>query len=147
MLVIHQGALGDFILALPALEILRKTFPQARSVIMGYPRILELVEHHFYAEEILSIDQQGMATFFVREGGLNTSLSRFFNEFDLIIVFGKDGRGDSDWKSEVSLSGTNSSHQSFPAMGPKGTPHGSSPQRAFRLRVFHFRDNAKTLSK
>ena len=93
MLVIHQGALGDFILALPALEILRKTFPQARSVIMGYPRILELVEHHFYAEEILSIDQQGMATFFVREGGLNTSLSRFFNEFDLIIVFGKNGEG------------------------------------------------------
>jgi len=93
MLVIHQGALGDFILALPALEILRKTFPQARSVIMGYPRILELVEHHFYAEEILSIDQQGMATFFVREGELNTTLSQFFNEFDLIVVFGKDGEG------------------------------------------------------
>ena len=93
MLVIHQGALGDFILALPPLEVLRKTFPQARSVIMGYPRILELVEHHFYAEEILSIDQQGMATFFVREGELNTTLSRFFNEFDLIVVFGKDGEG------------------------------------------------------
>ena len=93
ILVIHQGALGDFILALPAIENLRKTFPQARSVIMGYPRILELVEHHFYAEEILSIDQQGMATFFVREGELNKTLSRFFNEFDLIVVFGKDGEG------------------------------------------------------
>jgi ADP-heptose:LPS heptosyltransferase len=60
---------------------------------MGYPRILELVEHHFYAEEILSIDQQGMATFFVREGELNSNLSQFFNEFDLIVVFGKDGEG------------------------------------------------------
>ncbi len=93
MLVIHQGALGDFILALPALETLRKTFPQAKSVMMGYPRILELVKDRFYAEEILSIDQQGMATFFVRDGKLNGPLSDYFKEFDLIVVFGKDGGG------------------------------------------------------
>jgi len=93
ILVIHQGALGDFILALPALETLRKAFPHAKSAIMGYPRILELVEKRFYAEEILSIDQKGMATFFVREGSLDFTLSQFFNTFDLIVVFGKDGEG------------------------------------------------------
>ena len=93
ILVIHQGALGDFILALPALETLRKVFPHAKSVIMGYPRILELVEKRFYAEEILSIDQKGMATFFVREGSLDFTLSQFFKTFDLIVVFGKDGEG------------------------------------------------------
>jgi len=93
ILVIHQGALGDFILALPALETLRKAFPQAKSVMMGYPRILELVENRFYAEEILSIDQKGMATFFVREGSLDFTLSQFFKTFDLIVVFGKDGEG------------------------------------------------------
>ncbi len=93
ILVIHQGALGDFILALPALETLRKAFPQAKTVIMGYPRILELVEKRFYAEEILSIDQKGMATFFVREGSLDFNLSQFFKTFDLTIVFGRDGEG------------------------------------------------------
>ena len=93
MLVIHQGALGDFILALPALEILRKTFPQARSVIMGYPRILELVEHRFYAEEIL-FDRPERNGHFLRSGGeLDSTLSQFFNEFDLVVVFGKDGEG------------------------------------------------------
>lgn len=91
VLVIHQGALGDFILALPALETLRQALPQARSVIMGYPRILELVEKRFYAEEILSIDQKGMATFFVQEGSLDFDLSQFFKTFDLIVVFGRDG--------------------------------------------------------
>jgi ADP-heptose:LPS heptosyltransferase len=93
ILVIHQGALGDFILALPALETLRKAFPLAKSVIMGYPRILELVERRFYADEIFSIDQKGMATFFVREGSLDVTLSQFFGTFDLIVVFGKDAEG------------------------------------------------------
>jgi len=92
-LVIHQGALGDFILALPTLRVLRKTFPNARSVIMGYPRILELVEKRFYAEEIVSIDQKGMASFFIPEGKLDPVLSRFFTSFDLIVVFGKDVEG------------------------------------------------------
>lgn len=92
-LVIHQGALGDFILALPALKSLREGFPQAKSVIMGYPRILELVENRFYAEEIFSIDQKGMATFFVQEGSLDFGLSQFFQTFDLIVVFGRDGEG------------------------------------------------------
>ncbi len=92
-LVIHQGALGDFILALPALESVRKAFPHAKSAIMGYPRILELVEKRFYAEEIFSIDQKGMATFFVREGTLDFTLFEFFKRFDLIIVFGRDGEG------------------------------------------------------
>lgn len=97
VLVIHQGALGDFILALPSLEAFRKAYPQARSVIMGYPRILELVEQRFYAEEILSIDQKGMASFFVRGGPLDRSLSQFFSTFDLIVVFGKDAEGPILW--------------------------------------------------
>jgi len=91
VLVIHQGALGDFILALPTLEIVRKTFPDAKTVIMGYPGILELAEKRFYADEVLSVDQRGMASFFVREGSLDPVLSQFFKRFDLIPVFGRDG--------------------------------------------------------
>jgi ADP-heptose:LPS heptosyltransferase len=93
MLVIHQGALGDFILALPVLSAFRRVFPEARPVMMGYPRILQLAEGRFYAKEIFSIDQKGMATFFVREGPLDRALSQFFGAFELIVVFGKDGEG------------------------------------------------------
>lgn len=93
VLIVHQGALGDFILALPTIATLRKTFPQAKSVILGYPRILELVEKRFYAEQILSIDQKGMASFFNRGGPLDQNLSQFFSTLDLIVVFGKDEEG------------------------------------------------------
>ncbi len=93
MLVIHQGALGDFILALPVLANLRKAFPLAKLVIMGYPRILELADQRFYAEKIFSIDQRGMASFFIRGGPLDRNISQFFSTFDLIVVFGKNGGG------------------------------------------------------
>lgn len=93
ILVIHQGALGDFILALPGLEAVRKAFPQAKLTIMGYPGILELAGKRFYADEILSVNQRGMASFFVREKSLDPSLSQFFKGFDLAVVFGRDGEG------------------------------------------------------
>ncbi len=93
ILVIHQGALGDFILTLPALETLRKAFSQAKLVIIGYPRILELVDQRFYAEKTLSIDQRGMASFFGCGGPLDLSLSQLFDPFDLIVLFGKDEEG------------------------------------------------------
>lgn len=91
VLILHQGALGDFILALPSLASLRRTFPDARFVLVGYPRILELVEKRFYADEIYSVDQKGMASFFVQGGALDRGLSGFFASFDLIVVFGKGG--------------------------------------------------------
>jgi ADP-heptose:LPS heptosyltransferase len=93
MFIIHQGALGDFILALPALEILRKAFPKAKLVIIGYPRILELVEKRFYADETLSIDQRRFASFFLQKGSLDPALSQFFSTFDLAVLFGRDGEG------------------------------------------------------
>lgn len=93
MLILHQGALGDFIVALPTLGALRQNFPRARIAVMGFPRILELVEKRFYADEILSVDQKGMASFFVRGGELDPGLSQFFRTFDLIVAFGKDEKG------------------------------------------------------
>ncbi len=93
VLVIHQGALGDFILALPALENLRIVFSEATFVILGYPGILELVDQRIYAEGIASIDQRGMASFFVRGRPLDPSLSQRFSQFDLIVLFGRDEEG------------------------------------------------------
>jgi ADP-heptose:LPS heptosyltransferase len=78
---------------LPVLETLRDAYPKAKAVIMGFPRILELVDQRFYADEILSIDQRGMASFFFRGGPLDGPLSQFFSTFDLLVVFGKDGEG------------------------------------------------------
>ncbi len=91
--VIHQGALGDFILALPAFETLRSSFPRARMTLIGYPRVLELAVGRFYAEEMMAVDQKGMASFFLPGGSLDSTLSGIFGRFDFIAVFGKDPGG------------------------------------------------------
>ncbi|MEY5016502.1 MAG: hypothetical protein RIS92_2860, partial [Verrucomicrobiota bacterium] len=49
ILVIRGGALGDFILTLPAIGALRRAFPESRLEILGYPRIAGLVAGRFYA--------------------------------------------------------------------------------------------------
>jgi heptosyltransferase-2 len=40
VLVIRGGAIGDFILTLPAIKLLVYQFPQAKTEILGYPQIL-----------------------------------------------------------------------------------------------------------
>jgi ADP-heptose:LPS heptosyltransferase len=91
--VIHQGALGDFLLALPAFETLRNYFPRARMTFIGYPRILELAVGRFYAEEMIAVDRKEMASFFLPGGPLDPTLSQIFRRFDLIVVFGKNPEG------------------------------------------------------
>ena len=42
ILVVRGGAIGDFILTLPAIAALRGRFPLAQLEVMGYPHIIEL---------------------------------------------------------------------------------------------------------
>jgi heptosyltransferase III len=117
LLVIHQGALGDFILALPVLEALREAFPGARSVLMGYPRILELARGRVYGDDIVSVDQAGMGSFFIRDGELDPGLSRFLSGFDLLVVFGRERPGVFLGNLERVARGRICHLQSFPAWG------------------------------
>ena len=44
LLVIHQGALGDFLLALPALWVLHGSLQPKRFALMGHPWVLEVLK-------------------------------------------------------------------------------------------------------
>lgn len=88
ILIIHQGALGDFICALPALECLRRAFPHAHMTLMGYPRILELVENRHYADTVVSVDRAEFARLYGACRDYTPFLRDFFGTFQLIGVFG-----------------------------------------------------------
>jgi heptosyltransferase III len=87
ILVIRGGAIGDFILTLPALKALRDARPQARIEILGYKHIAVLAENRFYAQAVRSIEYGPLARFFARDSELPAELADYFASFDLIVSY------------------------------------------------------------
>ncbi len=87
ILVIRGGAIGDFILTLPALRLLRDGFPEAWIEILGYKHIIALAENRFYAQATRSIEYGPLSSFFSRQSELPGELVDYFGGFDLIVSY------------------------------------------------------------
>jgi heptosyltransferase-2 len=93
ILVIRGGAIGDFILTLPAIRLLRENFPDALIEILGYEHIVALAHRRFYAEAIRSIEYSALAGFFAPGSVLAPELVEYFTSFQQVIsyLFDPDG--------------------------------------------------------
>jgi heptosyltransferase-2 len=93
ILVIRGGAIGDFVLTLPAIKLLREEYPHAHLEILGYKHIVALAEGRYYAQATRSIEYGALASFFACGAELPDELSRYFGSFDLVIsyLFDPDG--------------------------------------------------------
>ena len=87
ILVIRGGAIGDFILTLPAFKALRDAHPQAWIEVLGYKHIAALAENRFYAQAVRSIEYAPLSSFFARNSELPAELANYFASFDLIISY------------------------------------------------------------
>src|SRR4029453_14922013 len=87
ILVIRGGAIGDFILTLPALKALRDARPQAHMEILGYKHIAVLAEERFYAQAVHSIEYGPLARFFARNSELPAELAHLSARFVLSSIF------------------------------------------------------------
>jgi len=87
ILVIRGGAIGDFILTLPALKALRDARPEAHIEILGYKHIAALAEKRFYAQAVRSIEYGPLARFFARNSELPAELTDYFASFDLVVSY------------------------------------------------------------
>jgi heptosyltransferase-3 len=92
ILVIRGGAIGDFVLTLPAIKLLRDNFPRAHVEILGYPHIIALAESR-YADAIRSIESGSLASFFAKGSELLAKLVDYFGSFDFVLsyLFDPDG--------------------------------------------------------
>jgi heptosyltransferase-2 len=93
ILVIRGGAIGDFILTLPALAALKKNFPAASLEVLGYSHIVELAVAGGLADQARPIDARPLAAFFARNGELSEEMRDYFSEFDLIVSYLYDPDG------------------------------------------------------
>lgn len=88
ILIIHQGALGDFILSLPAIAALRHGHSGSFIELWGYPDILRLVEWRFYADAIASINRAGISQLYSERAAAPDGLIGRIKTFDLAVLFG-----------------------------------------------------------
>lgn len=93
ILVIRGGAIGDFILTLPGLRLVREAFPAAHVELIGYRHIAALAEGRHYADAVRSIEYGPFAGFFARGGTLDVELCEYFAGFQQVIsyLFDPDG--------------------------------------------------------
>src|SRR5262245_25386440 len=87
ILVIRGGAIGDFILTLPAIAALRRQFPHAYLEVLGYPHIVQLAIAAGLVDCARSIEARPLAAFFARNGVLAEEMTDYFSEFDLILSY------------------------------------------------------------
>jgi len=87
ILVIRGGAIGDFILTLPAIRLIRENFPDCHLEILGYRHIAALAEGRFYADATRSIEYGPMAAFFNPRAELDPELSAYFGSFQQVISY------------------------------------------------------------
>ncbi|MGH8100402.1 MAG: glycosyltransferase family 9 protein, partial [Chthoniobacterales bacterium] len=87
ILVIRGGAIGDFILTLPAVKALRDAEPDAHIEILGYKHIAVLAENRFYAQAVRSLEEGLLSSFFAKETDLPIELADYFASFDVIVSY------------------------------------------------------------
>ncbi|MBI5692701.1 MAG: glycosyltransferase family 9 protein [Verrucomicrobia bacterium] len=93
ILVLRGGALGDFIVTLPALSLLRTRWPQAEVHLVGNATAATLAFHRGLLTAVHS-QHEGRWAALHGEGPLPPEFAAWLTDFDLILNFWPDPAGD-----------------------------------------------------
>ncbi len=93
VLVIRGGAIGDFILTLPAIQLIRESIPGVHLEILGYPSIIEIAKAAGLAEATRSLEHGSMARLFVPGAKIDDELVSYFQGFNLVVSYLYDPDG------------------------------------------------------
>jgi ADP-heptose:LPS heptosyltransferase len=87
LLVLRGGAVGDFIVTLPALHALRRRWPDAHIEVIGYPHVARLAEWMGLANRIRSLDEAKIARYFAENAQVRDEDQIYFASFDIVINY------------------------------------------------------------
>lgn len=93
VLAARGGALGDFIVTLPALAALRRRYPEAALHLLAHPAHAALAAADGLCEGWRSLESAGLAPFFVAGGNPDASWREWMGNFDLVISWLADESG------------------------------------------------------
>ena len=119
VLVIRGGAIGDFILTLPAIKLLRDSIPNAQIEILGYKTIIDLAVAGGIADTTRSLEHATMARWFAPKVPDDDPLREYFGGFNLIVsyLYDPDGIFRANLESAGVRTFIEASHQVEPGRG------------------------------
>lgn len=93
VLVIRGGAIGDFILTLPAIRLIRENISNCHLEVLGYPGIVELAVAAGVADSVRNLEHRTMAALFARGADIDEALAGYLRSFNLVVsyLFDPDG--------------------------------------------------------
>ncbi|HUW81425.1 MAG TPA: glycosyltransferase family 9 protein [Phycisphaerae bacterium] len=83
--LIHVGAIGDFVLALRLVAMLKATWPRATLEVLGRPETASIALGRAGVDAIASVETLGLHTFFVEGAELDAKCREYFAQFDLVV--------------------------------------------------------------
>lgn len=92
-LFIRGGAVGDFVLTMPAIRLVRENMPDNEIEILGYPAITELALATGLADRTRSIEDSRLAAFFAPGARLDPEWVRYLASFNVVVSYLYDPDG------------------------------------------------------
>jgi hypothetical protein len=92
ILILHPGALGDIILCLPAVLLLRRRFPEAKISLAGDTDKIVVVDR-VYADKTISLSSLPVHRLYSSDSLPETD-SAFWNSFDRIVSWTGHGSAE-----------------------------------------------------
>jgi len=93
ILFIRGGAVGDFILTLPAIRLVRENLPEAEIEVLGYPPTNRLAQASGLVDATCSMEYGPLASFFIPNGALPDELVGYFSRFSVVFSYLYDPDG------------------------------------------------------
>jgi ADP-heptose:LPS heptosyltransferase len=81
------GGVGDFVLTLPALRLVRQACPDDEIAILGYGESVRLADSPEYADEVLQLDPDLFSPHPAEHAAARRRMLRVLRRFDLIVNY------------------------------------------------------------
>lgn len=136
ILVLRGGALGDFVVTLPALVLLRQRWPDARMELVGNATAAQLVRAGGLLDAVHSQHEARWAALYA-EAALPEELGRWLATFDLVVSYWPDGDGTLRRKFPVRADQRLLTAAAMPSR-PPAAAHYCEPLKALGLETRSF---------
>ncbi|NIQ90140.1 MAG: glycosyltransferase family 9 protein, partial [Deltaproteobacteria bacterium] len=89
ILIVHQGAIGDFILSLPAVEAIHRFYPEARFTFIAHPTIVEIIQRRPYFKQVFDCSDRCWISLYNAKGNVAEVVYDLLPQVESTFVFGR----------------------------------------------------------